>query len=219
LSSTSAGHRVTLTFDNGPTPGVTEGVLDHLGERDLRATFFVIGSKIADERSRVLAERAHRAGHWIGNHTFSHATPLGELRTTDDVDREIDETQALIGALAHPDLLFRPYGAGGVIDRRIIGRHGRQRLLDGGFTCCLWNCVPGDWVDPDGWVDTCLAMIAEVDWAIVVLHDLATGAMDHLPGFLDELVRRDVDVVQDFPDACTPIRRGAPTEWYSSLPV
>src|SRR5947209_5751253 len=37
---------VTLTFDNGPAPGTTERVLDVLGERDLKATFFVVGSML-----------------------------------------------------------------------------------------------------------------------------------------------------------------------------
>ena len=38
--------RLTLTFDNGPTPGVTEQVLATLAERGLRATFFVVGEKL-----------------------------------------------------------------------------------------------------------------------------------------------------------------------------
>jgi peptidoglycan/xylan/chitin deacetylase (PgdA/CDA1 family) len=38
--------RVTLTFDNGPTPGVTERVLDILGQARLRSTFFVIGKNV-----------------------------------------------------------------------------------------------------------------------------------------------------------------------------
>ena len=137
--------RVSLTFDNGPTPGVTELVLDELTARGLRVTFFVIGSKIAREQGYALAERAHSEGHWIGNHTLSHSVPLGALLEPTDVDLEIDGAQSLLGRLAHPARLFRPYGSGGVIDRRLLGRHGRQRLIDDGFTCCLWDCVPTSW--------------------------------------------------------------------------
>ena len=68
---------VTLTFDNGPEPEVTPAVLEVLRRRGLRASFFVLGHKLADPARRALAERAHAEGHWIGNHTFTHAVPLG----------------------------------------------------------------------------------------------------------------------------------------------
>ncbi len=211
--------RVTLSFDNGPTPGVTESVLDELQRRGVRASFFVIGTKLAGEAAFALAERARSERHWIGNHTLSHSVPLGTLAEPAAVDREIDGAETLIGPLAHPDRLFRPYGSGGVIDRRLLGRHGRQRLLDGGFTCCLWNCVPRDWLDPQGWVDTCIEMSAHLEWAVVVLHDLPTGAMDHLARLLDELETTGVEFRQDMPDSCTPIRCGRPTESFDLIEV
>jgi len=211
--------RVTLTFDNGPTPGVTDLVLDELASRGVRATFFVIGAKLLTAEGRALAERAHAEGHWIGNHTLTHTTPLGAFADAADVDREIDGAQALLDELAHPDLLFRPYGSGGVIDRRLLGAHGRQRMLDDGFTCCLWDCLPRDWLEPEHWVDTCLAMIDSTEWPVVVLHDLPTGAMAHLPRLLDALAAAGIEIVQDFPDTCVPIRRGLPTASYATLEV
>ena len=69
---------LTLTFDNGPEPGVTPRVLDILRERGIKATFFVIGEKLGDPERRGLAARAHDEGHWIGNHTFTHTVPLGQ---------------------------------------------------------------------------------------------------------------------------------------------
>ena len=42
---------LTLTFDNGPEPGVTPRVLDILRERGIKATFFVIGEKLGDSRT------------------------------------------------------------------------------------------------------------------------------------------------------------------------
>ena len=71
---------ITLTFDNGPEPGVTPRVLDILRERGIKTTFFVIGEKLADPERRRLAARAHDEGHWIGNHTFTHSVPLGQQR-------------------------------------------------------------------------------------------------------------------------------------------
>jgi len=211
--------RVTLTFDNGPAPGVTDHVLDELAARGVRTTFFVIGSKLLTAEGRALAERAHAEGHWIGNHTLTHTTPLGAFADPADVDREIDGAQSLLDDLTHPDRLFRPYGSGGVIDRRLLGVHGRQRMLDDAFTCCLWDCLPRDWLEPDDWVDTCLAMIESIEWPVVVLHDLPTGAMAHLPRLLDVLAAADTEIVQDFPDTCVPIRRGVPTASYATLEV
>src|SRR5689334_1276457 len=87
---------VTLTFDNGPDPAVTPHVLDVLAAHGLRATFFVVGEQLA--RARELAERAHAEGHWIGNHTWTHRAPFGRLDDASAPHREIERTQALIGA-------------------------------------------------------------------------------------------------------------------------
>ena len=56
------GKRVTLTFDNGPTPGVTDEVLDILAERSLRAIFFVVANRvvIADFAASQEFERVQR---------------------------------------------------------------------------------------------------------------------------------------------------------------
>ena len=75
---------LTLTFDNGPEPGVTPRVLDILRERGIKTTFFVIGEKLGDPERRRLAARAHDEGHWIGNHTFTHSVPLGQQRDRGD---------------------------------------------------------------------------------------------------------------------------------------
>ena len=93
---------LTLTFDNGPEPGVTPRVLDILRERGIKTTFFVIGEKLGDPERRRLAARAHDEGHWIGNHTFTHTVPLGQQHDAETAQNEIGRTQAAIGDLAHP---------------------------------------------------------------------------------------------------------------------
>jgi peptidoglycan/xylan/chitin deacetylase (PgdA/CDA1 family) len=211
--------RVTLTFDNGPTPGVTDDVLDVLRDHELAAVFFVIGNRFETPGGRRLVHRAHDEGHRIGNHTWSHSVPLGRLDDVRQVDDEIDRTQAALGDLADNDKLFRPYGSGGVIDRNLIGLHGRQRLLDDSFTCSLWNCLPRDWLDPEGWVETAIADIEHRPWSVVVLHDVATGAMARLAEFLEHLERTEVEFTDELPDDCTPIRRGEPTTSFAMLPV
>lgn len=70
--------RSLLTFDNGPTPGVTDRVLDMLSQRHMSAIFFVVGENISSPAGHRLVTRAVREGHRIGNHSFTHGLPLGE---------------------------------------------------------------------------------------------------------------------------------------------
>jgi peptidoglycan/xylan/chitin deacetylase (PgdA/CDA1 family) len=199
--------RVTLTFDNGPTAGVTEDVLRTLRDRELPATFFVVGRDLLRDGARELAQSAAADGHWIGNHTMTHSVQLGDAE--DNVARrEIADAQDVLGDLAHPDRLFRPYGGGGVLSRRLLSRAALDELESGGYTCVLWNSVSRDWDDPDGWVARCVEDVTSREWSVVVLHDTPTGAMAHLPRFLDALAEDDVEIVQEFPADCMPVRRG-----------
>jgi peptidoglycan-N-acetylglucosamine deacetylase len=201
--------KVTLTFDNGPdSRGTTAFVLDELARRGILASFFVTGRQLARPGGRALAERAHNEGHWIGNHTLTHSIMFGDSDDGSLAEREIGETQALIGDLAHPDRLFRPYGNGGVISQRLLSASAVSYLVEGGYTCVLWSSVPRDWDADAAWVDRCLADIERQDWTVVVAHDLPSGGMAYLPALLDRIAATGTEFVQDFPPACVPIRRG-----------
>ena len=202
---------LTVTFDNGPEPSVTPQVLDVLADYGVATTFFVIGSKLMDPAARACAERAHAHGHWIGNHTWTHDRPLGEQPGQAAAELEIGRAQAEIGALAHRARLFRPTGGGGHLDRRLLSPDAAALLKAGGYTCVLWNSIPRDWADPNGWVDTALAQIVRQPWTLMVLHDLPTGAMRHLDRFLAEAKRGGARLRQDFPPACLPITCGRVT--------
>jgi peptidoglycan-N-acetylglucosamine deacetylase len=199
---------LTLTFDNGPDPEVTPGVLDLLADHGIPSTFFVIGSKLADPQARACAQRAYDEGHWIGNHTWTHSRPLGEQPGEAAAALEIGRTQAEIGTLSRPAPLFRPMGGGGNLDRRLLSPDAAALLQAGGFDCVLWNAVPRDWDNPDGWVDTAMDQLAAQPWTLMVLHDLPTGAMRHLDGFLTEVRHAGGKFRQDFPPACMPITAG-----------
>lgn len=62
--------KIAITFDDGPHPVYTEKLLDGLKERDVKATFFVLGEK-AKEYPEII-ERMEKEGHIIGNHTYTH---------------------------------------------------------------------------------------------------------------------------------------------------
>jgi peptidoglycan-N-acetylglucosamine deacetylase len=206
---TGATPKVTLTFDNGPTPGVTEEVLDVLAGRGLRATFFVVGTHLRQTGGRELARRAAAGGHWIGHHTTTHTVLLGSASDAQEaVQAEIAALAAEMEEFDGATKLFRPYAAGGVLDRRVFSQVSVRYLREHGYTCVLWNSVPHDWDDPVAWVDRALADVFGQPWTVLVLHDIASGAMAQLPRFLDELGIRGVKFVQDFPESCLPIVAG-----------
>jgi len=72
--------KITLTFDNGPTPGVTDKVLDILAKRNVDATFMVVGQNLLDPSATALLDDVSAAGHWIGNHSLTHTVAFGERR-------------------------------------------------------------------------------------------------------------------------------------------
>ena len=209
---------VSLTFDNGPTDGVTERVLDILQARHVPATFFVVGSNLADPVGRRAADRIVADGHRLGGHTWSHTIPFGEAEDG-TVDSELARTSEAVGAIGGDPLLFRPYALGGETDDRLMSRYGADRLRAGGYTCVLWNSLPGDWLDPDGWHERAVDDVMAQPWTVVVLHDLPVGAADRLEEFLDRLDALDVQFSQDSPDECTPIRAGVPTASFAVLGV
>lgn len=200
--------KITVTFDNGPTPGVTEQVLDVLADAGVRSTFFVIGNRLRDPAAMDCARRAYAEGHWIGNHTTTHQVLFGASGSDRVAKDEIEIAQTLIGNLSHPDRLFRPFAGGGVLDRRVFSRATVAHLKEARYTCVTWNSIPHDWEDADGWVETAMNHIAKHDWTVTVLHDIDSGAMTRLRTFLDRLCAAGVEVTQRFPDRCVPIFRG-----------
>ena len=199
--------KITLTLDNGPTPGVTDQVLDALAHRQMSAMFFVVGQNVRAPAGRRMVARAVREGHRIGNHSYTHGLPLGELSPAQAV-HEISSAQTLLDDFTDVDRYFRPWGTEGALERRCLNQTAVDYLIAEKYTCVLWNSVPRDWADPGGWVSPALADTRSHQHTVVVLHDLPTGAMEHLPRFLDELTHSGVEVTTQLPSDCVPIVRG-----------
>lgn len=202
---------VTLTFDNGPEPAVTPGVLECLARHDIKTTFFVMGRKAITPEGSALVRSASAAGHWIGNHTFSHSGPLGRLDRAAAL-REFDEAAQTLLAIdpagfGQPHRLFRPPGSG-VLGKHLLQPAIVEKLQQGRYTCVLWNSVPGDFRDPDGWLERAVADCQSRDWTLLVLHDLPNGAMTHLEEFIARTKAGGAKFVQQFPPECVPILDG-----------
>lgn len=200
---------LSLSFDNGPTPA-TDRVLDVLDAHGVKATFFVVGKHAVLPGARARMERAARAGHRLGNHTWTHGRPLGERGDEADlVENEILATQRLIDDLTGDEKLFRPNGGDGLLGPHLLDDRVLRHLVDSRWTCVLWNNVPRDWADLDGWPDMALERCRSQPWSVLVLHDTETaGAARHLDGFLAAVGRAGGRFRQDFPPECLPIERG-----------
>ncbi|AAZ25942.1 polysaccharide deacetylase family protein [Colwellia psychrerythraea] len=82
-----------LTFDDGPVQGVTEELLELLAQHKVKATFFIIGSRIS--KSSDLLKKIHQQKHTIANHSYSHPnftklsseTMLEQIITTNELIR------------------------------------------------------------------------------------------------------------------------------------
>lgn len=98
--------QVALTFDDGPTPGSTDQILDILRAEQSLATFFVIGRNV--EANPDLLRRMHGEGHLIANHTWSHSHYASAHRWR-WWEREIRQTDELIKSIVdNRPTSFRP---------------------------------------------------------------------------------------------------------------
>ena len=85
------------------------------------------------------------------------------------------------------------------------------------MTCVLWNAIPRDWADPDGWIDVALERCKAQDWTLMVLHDIPGGAMRHLDRFIGMVADAGGNFCQEFPPDCMPVVDGTivlPIEQY-----
>jgi peptidoglycan/xylan/chitin deacetylase (PgdA/CDA1 family) len=207
---------LTLTFDNGPHPDATPRVLDVLGRRGIKATFFAVGERLLAPNALASIERAKAEGHWIGNHTFSHSPPLGARPSPTLAEDEIGRTQQLLGSRATEGNLFRPSGGGGNIDHRLLTQSCLDFLVAGKYTCVLWHSVPGDLKGVD-WVENALDQLSQRSWTLMVLHDLPHGGINRLDEFLDRVCSLGYHLRQEFPPDCVPLVKGrivSPMEGY-----
>ena len=206
--------KLTITFDNGPEPEVTHLVLDVLARHDVKVTFFAVGARAQEPEGYEALVRAKKEGHWIGNHTYSHTTSLGDANDT-LFDDEVVRAQEVISDISHPHKLFRPFFNAGVLDERVFKKTDVERLVEGKYTCVMFNSLCGDWGDGVRWVDNAMVDVERRAWTTLILHDiygypdgLRTNAMNKLDEFLTRVKDGGHEITQDFDPAQVPILCG-----------
>ena len=97
--------KVAITFDDGPDPTWTPKILDVLKEKNVKATFFLIGLEV--EKYPGIAKRIYQEGHEIGNHTFTHPDISNISKRYFEVELNLTE-RLFEGKMGVKPVLFRP---------------------------------------------------------------------------------------------------------------
>lgn len=130
--------QIALTYDDGPNDPHTLQLLEILAKHNVKATFFMIG-RYAQQRPDIAREVA-RAGHAVGNHTFTH--PLLTFKSDAEIRRELSGCRAALSdAVGQHTNLFRPPFGG---RRPAILRIAREL----GMEPVMWNLTGYDWTAP-----------------------------------------------------------------------
>jgi peptidoglycan-N-acetylglucosamine deacetylase len=170
---------VAMTFDDGPSAENTPRLLEMLKQRNIKATFFLIGENVAsnpDIVRRIIAE-----GHEVGNHSWTH--PQLSKLSDDRVTAEITKTQDAIRDASGftPTLLRPPYGAITMRQRQWI----ENKL---GLSVILWSVDPLDWKRPGASVIAQRILTEVRPGAIILSHDIHKQTIDAMPAALDGLI-------------------------------
>lgn len=155
---------IYLTFDDGPTPEITNFVLDELQKYEAKATFFCIGKNIKNEPEifkRIIAEK-----HAVGNHTQNH---LNGWKTSkkEYVENCLECESEISNAIqkCQKQQLFRPpYGK--------LKKKQAKKILKKGYNIIMWSVLSADF-DTSITKEECLENVLQntTNGSIVVFHD------------------------------------------------
>lgn len=191
---------VSLTFDDGPDPGVTPQVLDLLDRYGARASFFLVATRAAAYPE--LVREVVRRGHSVENHSYSHSHAFA-ARGWGATQRDIRQSQALLASVSGraPRFFRAPAGFRNPLLDPLLARAGLRYVS---WTRRGFDAVRGD---AAGVLRRMSRGLAAGD--VLLLHDghsalTAQGqpvVLAVLPQLLDELARRGLKCVT-LPAAC-----------------
>jgi peptidoglycan/xylan/chitin deacetylase (PgdA/CDA1 family) len=161
---------VYLTFDDGPTPEITQWTLLQLKKYNAKATFFCIGNNV--EKHPEIFNSVIQQGHAIGNHTFDHLNGWKTetetyIKNAKQCEIRISNQQSEINN--RKSKLFRPpYGK--------IKSKQAKKLMELGYKIIMWDVLSADF-DSSITRKKCLNnVISNVQsGSIIVFHDSVKG--------------------------------------------
>jgi peptidoglycan/xylan/chitin deacetylase (PgdA/CDA1 family) len=168
---------VALTFDDGPTP-YTDRLVDVLTEAGAKATFFMIGNKVAANPEG--AKRVAEAGMEIGNHTWEHPdmTAIDAQYVPDQLAKA---NAAITAATGQTPVLWRP--AGGLTNDAVNAVAAKE-----GLSGILWDVIPFDWINDADTAATRYMLMTQIKpGSVVLLHDTDSSTVDLVQQFIPVL--------------------------------
>jgi peptidoglycan/xylan/chitin deacetylase (PgdA/CDA1 family) len=175
------GPYIAMTFDDGPSAENTPRLLDILKQRNIKATFFLLGENVVQHPEivkRILAE-----GHEIGNHSWDHPqlSKLSDDRVTSELTRTSDAIREACGYT--PKVMRPPYGA--------ITKRQRDWIAEKlGLSIILWSVDPLDWKRPGPSVVSRRILSGAGPGAIILSHDIHKPTVDAMPATFDALLAK-----------------------------
>ena len=167
---------IALTFDDGPNYN-TGKVLDVLAKYNVKATFFVLGSKAKDNKK--ILKREYDSGMEIGNHTFNHL--LLTKYKENVIKDEIDKTSSVIFEVTgrYPKLLRPSYG----VYNNIVKKIGNMPII-------IWDIDTLDWKYHNSKRIASRVINKVKDGDIILMHDIYSATANSLNIIIPELQNR-----------------------------
>lgn len=150
---------VAITFDDGPNYSTTMKLLDGLRERNVKATFFIVGERV--EYSKEVILQMSKDGHLIGNHTYTHAQ-LTEI-PVDKAIEEINKTNDIISKVTGKEVTFI---------RPPCGSWNHELTTKVDMIPVFWDVDPKDWCSIDIGVVVESVVNTVDDGDIILFHDI-----------------------------------------------
>lgn len=189
-ADTQEPRKVYLTFDDGPSEN-TAKILDILKERNIKATFFVVG--FDDEASRELYQRIVAEGHTLGMHSYSHKYDM-IYKSLNAFKEDMSHLQSYLEEVTGvtPKIMRFPGGSSNHVsnvDMKELIRYTKEE----GLTYFDWNVESGDATSqaytPDELVQNVMTEVVKYNTSVVLMHDTSAKAatVEALVPMIDQL--------------------------------
>lgn len=180
------GPYVALTFDDGPNPETTPKLLKILADRNVKATFFMLGERA--NAAPEIVKNVAAGGHEVANHSWSHPqlTKISQAAADKQVEDTSNPLEQITGA--KPIYLRPPYGA----MNPALQAHLNQKY---DLSLIFWSVDPLDWKNRDAQAVYDQIMRQVHPGAIILAHDIHPTTVAAMPRVIDALIAKGYKIV------------------------
>jgi peptidoglycan/xylan/chitin deacetylase (PgdA/CDA1 family) len=205
-------HEIVLTFDDGPSPPMTNKVLKTLAQECVRATFFLVG-KPASGRA-ALVKRIAAEGHTVGHHSYTHAhlAQITPQQAVEEIDRGIAADEMALHGVSSttpstPFFRF-PYFESTPAELDLLQSRGIV-VFGADFWASDWNRM-----SPQQELKLLISRLEQVHKGILLLHDPQPRTVAMLPAFLRYLKDNGYHIVHLVPASATQSAQNSDAAWH-----